>query len=228
MMKRTVWACMLVVLLHLILSPVSAEAAASVEDCLKEGAAQSDECKDMNEAGNQQENTPPVDSADSAAGGTSTFLNLVKLALALVVVLGLIYVLLKFLNKRNRLFQQVRAMENIGGIALGNNKSVQIVRVGEKVFMLGVGDNVDLLTEIKDEQTIKELTEQDQQEMKASALLANILPSRKQQEEKQQEDKTEQKESASNFQDLFKEEIGKLKQSRNRLKQQQRKDTDDE
>ncbi|MCM3224914.1 flagellar biosynthetic protein FliO [Terribacillus saccharophilus] len=228
MMKRTVWACMLVVLLHLILSPVSAEAAASVEDCLKEDAAQSDDCKDMNEAGNQQENTPTVDSADSAAGGTSTFLNLVKLALALVVVLGLIYVLLKFLNKRNRLFQQVRAMENIGGIALGNNKSVQIVRVGEKVFMLGVGDNVDLLTEIKDEQTIKELTEQDQQEMKASALLANILPSRKQQEEKQQEDKPEQKESASNFQDLFKEEIGKLKQSRNRLKQQQRKDTDDE
>lgn len=227
-MKRTVWACMLIVLLHLILSPDSAEAAASVEDCLKEGAAQSDECKDMNEAGNQQENTPPGDSADSAAGGTSTFLNLVKLALALVVVLGLIYVLLKFLNKRNRLFQQVRAMENIGGIALGNNKSVQIVRVGEKVFMLGVGDNVDLLTEIKDEQTIKELTEQDQQEMKASALLANILPSRKQQEEKQQEDKPEQKESASNFQDLFKEEIGKLKQSRNRLKQQQRKDTDDE
>ncbi len=226
-MKRTVWACMLIVLLHLILSPDSAEAAASVEDCLKEGAAQSDECKDMNEAGNQQENTPPGDSADSAAGGTSTFLNLVKLALALVVVLGLIYVLLKFLNKRNRLFQQVRAMENIGGIALGNNKSVQIVRVGEKVFMLGVGDNVDLLTEIKDEQTI-ELTEQDQQEMKASALLANILPSRKQQEEKQQEDKPEQKESASNFQDLFKEEIGKLKQSRNRLKQQQRKDTDDE
>lgn len=227
-MKRTVWACMLVVLLHLTLSPVSAEAAASVEDCLKEGAAQSDDCKDMNEAGNQQENTPAVDSADSAAGGTSTFLNLVKLALALVVVLGLIYVLLKFLNKRNRLFQQVRAMENIGGIALGNNKSVQIVRVGEKVYMLGVGDNVDLLTEIKDEQTIKELSEQDQKEIKASALLANILPSRKQQEDKQQEDKPEQNESASNFQNLFKDELAKLKQSRNRLKQQQRKDTDDE
>lgn len=228
MMKRTVWACMLLILLHLIISPVPAEAAASVEECLKEDAAQSDDCKDMNEAGNQQENIPAADSADSAAGGTSTFLNLVKLALALVVVLGLIYVLLKFLNKRNRLFQQVRAMENIGGIALGNNKSVQIVRVGEKVFMLGVGDNVDLLTEIKDEQTIKELTEQDQQEMKATALLANILPGKKQQEEKQQEDKAEQNEAASNFQDLFKEEIGKLKHSRNRLKQQQRKDTDDE
>ncbi|PAD40074.1 flagellar biosynthetic protein FliO [Terribacillus sp. 7520-G] len=228
MMKRTVWACMLLVLMHLVISPISAEAAASVEDCLKKDAAQSEDCKDMNEAGNQQENTPAADSADAAAGGTSTFMNLVKLALALAVVLGLIYVLLKFLNKRNRLFQQVRAMENIGGIALGNNKSVQIVRVGEKVYMLGVGDNVDLLTEIEDEQTIKELTEQDQQEMKASALLANILPGKKQQEEKQQEESAKSDGAASSFQEQFKEEIRKLKQSRNRLEQQQRKDTDDE
>lgn len=228
-MKRTVWACMLLVLLHLVISPVAAEAAASVEDCLKEGAAQSDDCKDMNEAGNQQENTPADDSADASAGGTSTFLNLVKLALALAVVLGLIYVLLKFLNKRNRLFQQVRAMENIGGIALGNNKSVQIIRVGEKVYMLGVGDNVDLLTEIDDEQTIKELSEQDQQEMKASALLANLLPGKRRQEESHQEE-TEKKsdDAGSSFQKQFKEEVMKLKQSRNRLKQQQRKDTDNE
>lgn len=228
MIKRTVWACVLLLVLHVAVSPVTVSAAASVEDCLKEDAAQTDACKDMNEAGNQQENTPTTDTADSAAGGTSTFLNLVKLALALVVVLGLIYVLLKFLNKRNRLFQQVRAMENIGGIALGNNKSVQIVRVGEKVYMIGVGDNVDLLTEITDEQTIQELTENEQQEMKASALLTSMLPGRKQQAAGKEVTATEKDESQDRFQALFKQELGKLKHSRSKLKQQQRKGADDE
>jgi flagellar protein FliO/FliZ len=228
MIKRTVWACVLLLVLHFAVSPIAVSAAASVGDCLQEDAAGSDACKDMNEAGNQQENTPTTDGADSSAGGTSTFLNLVKLALALAVVLGLIYVLLKFLNKRNRLFQQVRAMENIGGIALGNNKSVQIVRVGEKVYMLGVGDNVDLLTEITDEQTIQELTEKEQQEMKASALLTSMLPRKKQQASAPEKTAAEQDESQNRFQDLFKQELGKLKQSRNKLKQQHREGAEDE
>ena len=68
------------------------------------------------------------------------------LALALVVVL--IYVLLKLMNKFTSKQGQLNNLENLGGVSVGMNKSVQLVKVGTKVYLLGVGDTVELLTEI--------------------------------------------------------------------------------
>ncbi|WP_159435666.1 flagellar biosynthetic protein FliO [Salimicrobium salexigens] len=80
-----------------------------------------------------------------------------KLILALVFVLGLIYGVLKFIQKKNNLFSNTRQMHNLGGVPLGQNRSVQAVKIGGHVYIIGVGDTVEMLTEITDEETRKQL-----------------------------------------------------------------------
>lgn len=85
----------------------------------------------------------------------SLAISIVKTIVLLGLILFLIYFLLKLLNKKNRLFQQSKTLENLGGISLGQNKSIQVIRVGEKMYLIGVGDNVELLQEVSDEVTKK-------------------------------------------------------------------------
>src|SRR5699024_9121544 len=92
-------------------------------------------------AGNEQRSTP------------SLFRNFIQMIFALLLVLGLIYVMLKLVNRRQQLFSQTQTLENLGGISVGQNKSIQVIRVGSKMYLVGVGDDVQLLKEIEDEMT---------------------------------------------------------------------------
>ena len=82
-----------------------------------------------------------------------------KMIFALGFILFLIYVLLKFVTKKNRVFQQGQAIVNLGGTNLGQNKSVQIVKVGNRVLVVGVGESITLLKEIEDEQERRSIIE---------------------------------------------------------------------
>src|SRR5699024_11744787 len=55
-------------------------------------------------------------------------LNIVKMVFALLLILALIYTLLCFLKKR-RSYEKAGSLENIGGISVGQQKSVQIIRI---------------------------------------------------------------------------------------------------
>src|SRR5699024_6679095 len=63
-----------------------------------------------------------------------------------------IYTLLWFLKKR-RSYEKAGSLENIGGISVGQQKSVQIIRIGDKMYLLGVGSNVELLKELSEEES---------------------------------------------------------------------------
>ena len=39
----------------------------------------------------------------------------------------------------------------MGGTGLGGNRSIQLVKVGDRILIVGVGEDIQLLTEIKDE-----------------------------------------------------------------------------
>ncbi len=95
--------------------------------------------------------------AEVEGGNTNIFFLLIKLVFYTIVVVGLIYVLIRFLSKRQRKLQHHSVFTPIGGTPLGNNKSVQIVKVGNSLYMLGVGDNINLLKEIQDEEEVKSI-----------------------------------------------------------------------
>ncbi len=189
--------------------------------------ADGDTVKDMYENSNkeaeQKGNVSPEDndsllpteeveqnlSEDKNLNSSSLVFNLIQMVFALFLILALIYLLLKFLNKRNKIFNKVRALENLGGIAVGPSKSIQIVRVGNKLYLIGVGENVQLLEELEDEDLKEEIIKsyQEQPEFKPENIFSIF----------QRKSNQEDSESGVDFKNLFSNELEKLKQNRKNL-----------
>jgi len=96
---------------------------------------------------------------------TSVLMIFVQMFGALFLVICLIYLLLRFVNKRTRSFRSNRMIQHVGGVPLGANRSVQMVRVGDQLFVLGVGDSIQLIKEITDKGEIERLIEDQNQEL---------------------------------------------------------------
>lgn len=162
-----------------------------------------------------EEESPVNLSSDQDIGSDkgSLVFDLIKMVFALFLILALIYFVLKFLNRRNKLFNQVKALENLGGIAVGPSKSIQIIRVGSKLYLVGVGENVQLLEEIEDEEMKEEIRSsyQQQSDFKPENLLSLL-----QRKEKQTNEKSNNTNN-SNFKNLFSNELEKLKENRKKL-----------
>ncbi|WP_371017859.1 flagellar biosynthetic protein FliO [Pseudalkalibacillus sp. JSM 102089] len=101
--------------------------------------------------------------AEVEGANTNIFFLLIKLVFYTIVVVGLIYLLIRFLSKRQQKLQHHSVFTQIGGTPLGNNKSVQMVKVGDSLYMLGVGDNVNLLKEIQGEEVKRILDQAEEQ-----------------------------------------------------------------
>ena len=112
-------------------------------------------------------NNPPLNDNSTADANsevnsepTSAAFNIwtyVKLLLSLVFVLGLLLFVLKFINKKNITYQQSNMLQSLGGISVGPQKSVQIVKVGNRILVVGVGEDIQVLANIEDEQEIEKL-----------------------------------------------------------------------
>lgn len=96
---------------------------------------------------------------------SSLIWSFVKLIGALAFVIFIMFFLLKLFNNRSRAFRANKTIENIGGVSLGANRSVQIVRIGERVLVLGVGENVQLIKEIDKNEEVEQLLEKYEQEL---------------------------------------------------------------
>jgi len=135
-------------------------------------------------------------------------LTIFKMVIALLLVLGLIYLLLLFIKKKNNLFHKVGVMENIGGLSVGSQKSIQIIRIGEALYIIGVGDNVELLQEITDEATKHDLMERKEAAVRTPNFIQSIL-------------KAQQKKNDSSaipsFTSQLQTELSKLKKNRSKM-----------
>lgn len=144
----------LFILFFLFALPVFADnpKTGTVEEALLKHSGENAEKKEEETAAN---NDVQQEEEIQFAEPPSLFSLFVRLIVALLIVLGIIYVLLRIVNKRSRSFQRHRMLENIGGIPLGTNRSIQIVKVGERLLVLGVGDSIQLLKEINDKEEIR-------------------------------------------------------------------------
>lgn len=68
----------------------------------------------------------------------------------LILIIGFFFLIMKILAQKNRRRMQGRAVNPLGGVPLGQNKSLQIVEIGRSIYLLGVGDNVQLVHKIDD------------------------------------------------------------------------------
>ncbi|ASN05716.1 flagellar biosynthetic protein FliO [Virgibacillus necropolis] len=199
--KISICICLVLCYLNLgLLSEVSA-AAPNAKECIEENL----DCDKLEKEGS---NGTRIEASENENG--SLVFDLIKMVFALLLVLALIYVLLKLLNKRNKIFQQVKALENIGGISVGQNKSIQIIRIGSRVYVVGVGDNVELLHEITNENEKEELLHINQaNEFQAGSFVTALF------QQKKNDNSTNQ--TKSEFKNLFTTELDKLKSGRRKM-----------
>lgn len=105
----------------------------------------------------EEQKEPAVGPATDSTAASSSFGDYIRMIFSFLFVIGLLLALLKFLNRRNRMFDQHRLMKNIGGLSLGQQKSIQLVHIGNSYYLVGVGNEVQLLKEITDANEIAKL-----------------------------------------------------------------------
>lgn len=97
---------------------------------------------------------------DQTGGGAfESFAMIGQVILILLVVIGLFYITIRILAKRNRMIGASRSLRSLGGIPLGTNKSIQIIEIGTSLYIIGVGENIQLLEKIDDPEEVAFLTE---------------------------------------------------------------------
>lgn len=177
----------------------------------------------------QQDNDQPaVDTQEkeSAAEGLSWW-DYVRTLLAFIFVIVLLYAALKFMNKRNLKYQQNQVIQNLGGLSLGPQKSVQLVQVGDTLLVIGVGEDVQLLKEITDQQQIEKLLDSyyDKQELAATVpYIAELLGKfNKSKTPEGTEQNTE-----SNFGEMLQNKLSNIRQQRTKeIEKWKKKENDD-
>lgn len=169
--------------------------------------------KDEEKSAEKNEVEPNIHSEEITADTTEVGLNawdFIQMIFATVFVVGLLYGLLKFVNKKSRSYKSTNVVNHLGGTALGQNRSVQVVKIGEKVYILGVGENVQLISEVADKEErdtlLKNYEEQGDQSLPAKQFLTQPFKIMK-------KSKSEQVKNQS-FQDILSKQLADMKKKR--------------
>lgn len=160
------------------------------------------EKSDAKSEDNQQEN--------SATKSSIGIFDYIKVLLALGVVIALLIFVLKFINRKNAAYQQNSLMKNLGGISVGPQKSLQLVQIGNRLYIVGVGENISLIREIEDPNEMEQILnfyDGKQHEISTVPFLTEILTKLKPQKNNSQE-------QSASFNDLFNAKLKNIKQER--------------
>lgn len=83
-------------------------------------------------------------------GSNNTLLNLLNVIIVLAVIIVLIVLLIRFLGRRNQTFMSGRSIRTLGAVGLGPNKSMQVIELGNSLYLIGIGENISILDKITD------------------------------------------------------------------------------
>lgn len=148
---------------------------------------------------------------------------------ALIFVVALLIGVLKFINNRNRLYDKNRLMKNMGGLTLGQHKSIQLVHVGNTYYLIGVGEEIRLLKEITDEEEIATLVEyyEEVDDTVSQGFLNNLLTKMTSKKSNKSSKMGDEKQGTQDFGNIFNTRLEEMKEERKRrLSQMTEKERD--
>ncbi|RSK27038.1 flagellar biosynthetic protein FliO [Bacillus sp. HMF5848] len=217
MFKRVIILCILICtsLIAPLLPSVQAEQPASVEDWLNDSSHENDEKGTPSSTDKAEKVTDTIDSSP-----TVNAWDFVKMLFATAFVIGLIYFTFRFINKRNKVFSGAKYIENIGGTSLGANRSVQLIKVGDEILVVGVGESITLLKEIHANDEVSAIIEQHNngldQLIQRSDIFNRIFKDKKKNENK----------GTGDFQSVLNQQLKDLSDGRKKLLRELEKERD--
>ncbi|WP_230876011.1 flagellar biosynthetic protein FliO [Paenibacillus validus] len=102
------------------------------------------------ETGTDAPGSSPFDSPDNIYSAGDTLGMIVKVIFFLILIIVIFFVIMKIIAQKNKYFTG-RSIRSLGGLPLGQNKSIQVVEIGKSLYIVGVGENIQLLEKIEDE-----------------------------------------------------------------------------
>jgi flagellar protein FliO/FliZ len=157
--------------------------------------------------------TKKSDQTQTTAKVGITFWDFLRMILATIFVVALLYFLLKFINKKSKAFKSTQLVENLGGTALGANRSVQIVKIANQLFIVGVGENVQLLKEIDDPDEYRQILIDYNNKMEQTVQPSDIVTKIIERTKKWQGAKNEN----TTFSSLLKNQMDEISKGRKKL-----------
>lgn len=174
-----VFLCAVLLLMSLTPSTGYADTNRSVSEAMKNGGIST-----------STPNAQPGNETSGEAFGSGpsgwTFILQVLFSLGLIVVL--IYLLLRFLGNKNlNNFNQNGPVKVISTVPLGNGKNLQIVMIADALYLLGVGNDVNLIRYIPNGEEADLILSEVEMNPPNRGLLQSLLALRKKQDQQDQE-----------------------------------------
>lgn len=148
------------------------------------------------------------------------FMTVIKIIFYLLIIIGLIIMSIKFLAHKNRNLMSNKSIKSLTGVQLGQNKSLQVVEIGRSIYVIGVGDNVQLIEKISAEDEINDI--------KDSLYSSNSFTGREKfasitdwfvNLKKNRILKNDNEDSAISFQEVFKKKMNQVSGRKKRLEE---------
>ncbi|MDI6752105.1 MAG: flagellar biosynthetic protein FliO [bacterium] len=118
----------------------------------------------------------PTIGMESAVSTISLFWLIIKLIFALGLIGGFIYLFLFILSKGKGIAGSSGLIRILSTKAIAPNKYIQIIEIAETILIIGIGESVTLLSEIKDKETVQILkTEQSKEADRAGITFKDHL-----------------------------------------------------
>lgn len=146
--------------------------------------------------------------------------NFITVIVVLVLIIGLIIILIRFLAHKNNSWFSSRSIRHLGGVGLGQNKSVQMVKVGNSLYVVGVGEDVTLLDKIDEQEEIDAIFQSmnSAPNLSGKGLIAYLSRSLNFRREKSLPLDTNDPSAASSFQKIFHSKMQQVSERRQQLK----------
>lgn len=106
---------------------------------------------------------------------TSYYGQLLWVIVVLIAIIAAIVLLVRWLGRKNQHFFQKKAMRVVGGVGLGPSKSIQIVEIGSKLYILGVGEDINVIDTLADPEEISLLMKQFELEGRETTTLFSTI-----------------------------------------------------
>jgi flagellar protein FliO/FliZ len=88
--------------------------------------------------------SPAASQVAAPSMGVSVF----QFIFSFILIIGLLYWVLRYVSRKTKNLNSGGIFHGLGGHSLGGQRSVQMVMIGDTLYILGVGDNVQLIRTI--------------------------------------------------------------------------------
>lgn len=157
------------------------------------------------------EESPPI-------GDFNIWGNLVTVIVVLAIIVVLIILLIRFLGKRSRFMSQSRSIQTMGAIGLGPNKSLQVIQVGDSVYLVGVGENITLVDKISEPSEVAVIHQAFQEEIAEYPALTSVVSGLISRFRNKPQVEVEELESTS-FHEVFQSQLQKMPNRKRQMEQ---------